>query len=139
MVAPGFRRFRKTISLCRLAIRRLSGLQPLEGQGRKEGFFMATTEQAGIMQLGPSNRKFVFGILGVLIVGILAGFGSKWLAGSSAGTFKADAINTGDTAWVLVSAALVMVMIPAVGFFYGGMVRSNNVVCFFKQSLLILA
>jgi Amt family ammonium transporter len=32
---------------------------------------------------------------------------------------EAGAINSGDTAWVLVSAALVMLMTPAVGLFYG--------------------
>ncbi|MFA4857930.1 MAG: ammonium transporter [Candidatus Margulisiibacteriota bacterium] len=37
------------------------------------------------------------------------------------------AINTGDTAWVLVSMALVMLMTPAVGFFYGGMVRKKSI------------
>jgi Amt family ammonium transporter len=35
-------------------------------------------------------------------------------------------ISAGDTAWVLVSTALVMIMIPGVGFFYGGMVRKKN-------------
>ena len=36
-------------------------------------------------------------------------------------------INSGDTAWVLVSAALVILMTPAVGFFYGGMVRKKSI------------
>ncbi|GMA19072.1 ammonium transporter [Arsenicicoccus piscis] len=36
-------------------------------------------------------------------------------------------INTGDTAWVLVSAALVLLMTPGLAFFYGGMVRSKSV------------
>jgi Amt family ammonium transporter len=36
-------------------------------------------------------------------------------------------INTGDTAWVLVSTALVILMTPAVGFFYGGMVRKKSI------------
>ena len=36
-------------------------------------------------------------------------------------------MDTGDTAWVLVSAALVMLMTPALGFFYGGLVRRKNV------------
>ena len=36
-------------------------------------------------------------------------------------------INTGDTAWVLVSTAFVILMTPAVGFFYGGMVRKKSV------------
>lgn len=35
-------------------------------------------------------------------------------------------IDTGDTAWLIVATALVMLMIPGVGFFYGGMVRSKN-------------
>jgi len=36
-------------------------------------------------------------------------------------------INSGDVAWVLVSTALVILMTPAVGFFYGGMVRKKNI------------
>jgi len=36
-------------------------------------------------------------------------------------------INTGDTAWVLVATALVVLMTPAVGFFYGGMVRKKSI------------
>jgi Amt family ammonium transporter len=36
-------------------------------------------------------------------------------------------MNTGDTAWVLVSSALVLLMTPALAFFYGGMVRSKSV------------
>jgi len=36
-------------------------------------------------------------------------------------------INTGDTALMLVSAALVMFMVPGLALFYGGMVRSKNV------------
>ncbi len=36
------------------------------------------------------------------------------------------AINSSDTAWLLVSTALVLMMTPALGFFYGGMVRAKN-------------
>jgi len=35
-------------------------------------------------------------------------------------------INSSDTAWLLVATALVLVMTPALGFFYGGMVRAKN-------------
>jgi Amt family ammonium transporter len=35
-------------------------------------------------------------------------------------------LNTGDTAWVLASAALVLLMTPGLAFFYGGLVRSKN-------------
>ena len=41
--------------------------------------------------------------------------------------FAADALNTGDTAWMLISSALVLVMLPGLALFYGGMVRSKNV------------
>ena len=47
-------------------------------------------------------------------------------------------MNSGDTAWVLVSAALVFVMTPAVALFYGGMVRSKNVLTTIMQSMFVL-
>ncbi|MEC3982592.1 ammonium transporter [Amycolatopsis sp. H20-H5] len=48
-------------------------------------------------------------------------------------------IDSGATAWVLVSAALVLLMTPAVAFFYGGMVRAKNVLAMLMQSLTVLA
>ena len=48
-------------------------------------------------------------------------------------------IDTGDTAWVLISAALVFIMTPGLGFFYGGMVRSKNVLTTIMQSFFIVA
>jgi Amt family ammonium transporter len=47
-------------------------------------------------------------------------------------------IDTGDTAWVLASAALVMLMTPALGFFYGGLVRRKNVLSTIMHSFFIL-
>ncbi len=38
-----------------------------------------------------------------------------------------DGLNTGDTAWMLVSSAMVLLMLPGLALFYGGMVRSKNV------------
>lgn len=64
---------------------------------------------------------------------------STQFAGASVGTFDTSMIDTGDTAWILVATALVMLMTPAVGFFYGGMVKSKNIVSVLKQSLMILA
>jgi Amt family ammonium transporter len=49
-----------------------------------------------------------------------------------------DKINTGDTAWLLASAALVMLMTPALGFFYGGLVRRKNVLATIMHSFFIL-
>ncbi|EGO61894.1 ammonium transporter [Acetonema longum] len=48
------------------------------------------------------------------------------------------AIDTGDTAFVLISAALVMLMTPGLALFYGGMVRSKNVLSTIMQSFFIL-
>ena len=45
-------------------------------------------------------------------------------------------VNTGDTAFVLVSAALVMVMTPGLAFFYGGLVRRKNVLAIMMQSFI---
>src|SRR5215471_5190192 len=50
-----------------------------------------------------------------------------------------SAINSGDTAWLLTSAALVMLMTPALGFFYGGLVRRKNVLSTLMHSWFILA
>jgi Amt family ammonium transporter len=47
-------------------------------------------------------------------------------------------MNTGDTAWLLVSAALVMFMTPGLALFYGGMVRRKNILGTIVQSLVII-
>jgi Amt family ammonium transporter len=47
-------------------------------------------------------------------------------------------VVAGDTAWVLVSAALVMLMTPGLGFFYGGLVRKKNVLSTIMHSFFIL-
>ncbi len=77
--------------------------------------------------------------LWVLALGALVGYAATYFAGASAGVYDAASINTGDTAWMLVAAALVMLMTPAVGFFYGGMVSAKNVVSVLKQSVVILS
>jgi ammonium transporter, Amt family len=47
-------------------------------------------------------------------------------------------IDTGDTAWLLASAALVMFMTPGLAFFYGGLVRAKNVLGTVMQSFIAL-
>ncbi len=47
-------------------------------------------------------------------------------------------INAGDTAWVLVSTALVMFMTPGLSLFYGGMVRAKNVLAMLMQNFFCL-
>jgi ammonium transporter, Amt family len=46
-----------------------------------------------------------------------------------------DRIDTGDTAWLLVSSALVLLMTPALALFYAGMVRRKNVLSTIMHSL----
>ena len=47
-------------------------------------------------------------------------------------------IDTGDTAWMLMSTALVMLMTPGLGLFYGGMVRRKNVLATILQSFIMV-
>jgi len=49
-----------------------------------------------------------------------------------------DALNQADTAWLLVSCALVMLMTPGLALFYGGMVNSRNVLSSFMHSFIAL-
>jgi len=46
------------------------------------------------------------------------------------------ALNSGDTAWMLTSTALVLLMTPGLALFYGGMVRSKNVLSVLMQSFV---
>ena len=48
-------------------------------------------------------------------------------------------IDSGDTAWVLASAALVLLMTPGLAFFYGGLVRGKNVLGTVMQSFITIA
>jgi Amt family ammonium transporter len=47
-------------------------------------------------------------------------------------------INSGDTAWILVSIALVLMMTPALAFFYGGMVRKKNAISTLNLSMITM-
>jgi len=48
-------------------------------------------------------------------------------------------IDTGDTAWLLISAALVWLMVPGLALFYGGMVRRKNLLATMMMSFAIIA
>ncbi len=48
-------------------------------------------------------------------------------------------INSGDTAWMLISTALVLMMTPALAFFYGGMVRRKNILSTLNLSFITIA
>jgi Amt family ammonium transporter len=48
-------------------------------------------------------------------------------------------VNAGDTAWVLISAALVLFMTPGLALFYGGMVRAKNVLSVLMQNFVCMS
>ena len=47
-------------------------------------------------------------------------------------------MNTGDTAWILASSALVLFMTPGLAFFYGGMVRTKNALALFMKVVITM-
>jgi Amt family ammonium transporter len=58
---------------------------------------------------------------------------------AAAAPAAASAVNSGDTAWVLVSTALVMLMtIPGLALFYGGLVRKKNVLSVLMQCFFLM-
>jgi Amt family ammonium transporter len=63
---------------------------------------------------------------------------ARTLSHVTGGVAAKSAISSGDTTWVLLSAALVMLMTPALGFFYGGLVRHKNVLTTIMHSFFML-
>src|SRR6185312_2451174 len=47
-------------------------------------------------------------------------------------------VSRGDTAWLLVSAALVLLMTPGLAFFYGGLVRKKNILSILMQCFMTI-
>ena len=79
------------------------------------------------------HRPFTIGVLGFVL--LMSVFTSVVWA-QEAGELK---IDTGDTAWIIMSSALVMCMIlPGLALFYGGLVRSKNVLGTIMHSAVIL-
>ena len=79
---------------------------------------------------------------GLAFVGllILLALGGTARACESGGPVAAapPTVNSGDTAWVLVSTALVMLMTPGLALFYGGLVRRKNVLATIMQSFIMM-
>jgi ammonium transporter, Amt family len=53
--------------------------------------------------------------------------------------FDSKKLNSGDTAWVLAAAALVLLMTPGLAFFYGGMVRAKHILGMLIQNFAAIA
>jgi len=63
----------------------------------------------------------------------------SWVSPVFADAAKVPAFSAGNTAWVLTSSALVLLMTPGLGFFYGGMVRRKNVLNTISLSFIAIA
>ena len=72
------------------------------------------------------GKKVNFIVLGILVIVSLV-FGSEY---QTIGNL--EDINSGDTAWILVASAFVLLMTPGLAFFYGGMVNKKNVISTFS-------
>jgi len=74
----------------------------------------------------------------VSLLALFAFIGSTLSAQTTA--IAAPKVDTGDTAWMIMSSALVLFMsIPALALFYGGLVRRKNVLNVFMQCMIIVA
>lgn len=73
-------------------------------------------------------KRFLFAGLFALFLSLIPGV--AWAATAT--------VDTGDTAWVLASTALVMLMTPGLALFYGGMVRKQNVLNTIMLSFIVL-
>jgi Amt family ammonium transporter len=74
----------------------------------------------------------------ITILLLIFGFLSVGVAFAESPDSSPPKVDTGDTAWILISSALVMLMTPGLALFYGGMVRSKNVLGTIMQSFIAL-
>src|SRR5438105_14328156 len=79
------------------------------------------------------------GLLGLASGRLFAADNPPTPADQKATEAAAEKIDTGDTAWMLVSTGLVLLMVPGLALFYGGMVRRKNVLGTMMHSMVALA
>jgi Amt family ammonium transporter len=84
-----------------------------------------------------SRKTIPFALTIVFLVLCAAAFAQDSSAAPSAAPAAAK-VDTGDTAWMLISSALVLLMTPGLALFYGGMVRSKNVLNMLMQSFIAM-
>ncbi|MEI6515672.1 MAG: ammonium transporter [bacterium] len=88
------------------------------------------------------KRRIWLGLAGLglgLMAGALPALAGDADTATAAPAVAAPVVNSGDTAWVLVSTAFVMLMtIPGLAFFYGGLVRKKNVLSVLMQCFFLM-
>jgi Amt family ammonium transporter len=92
-------------------------------------FFIASS----LLRIKPVLKKFLLTTLLALLFS-----SSSWVGTALAQTPDANPINSGDTSFMLICAALVLFMTPGLAFFYGGLVRSHNVLNTMMMSFMVM-
>ncbi|HKZ17877.1 MAG TPA: ammonium transporter [Geobacteraceae bacterium] len=88
------------------------------------------------MKFKTKLTALIAGLAGVLVP--LAALAEEAAQAAAPPAAVAPVLNTGDTAWMLVSSALVLLMLPGLALFYGGMVRSKNVLSTMMHSFVAM-
>jgi Amt family ammonium transporter len=105
----------------------------------KSGFFQANGKNKSMnifLRNGKMSKVKGFWMLSALLLILSTGVLAEDAAAAAA---PAATVDTGDTAWILMSSALVMLMTPGLAFFYGGLVRRKNYLNVLMQCMIILA
>jgi Amt family ammonium transporter len=82
-------------------------------------------------------RKIVLSVILITIL-VLSYCSNLFLTNNPTNPAEVSNFNTGDIAWMLVASALVLLMTPGLGFFYGGMVGKKNVISTMLQSFMAM-
>ncbi len=91
-----------------------------------------------VVRIG-SRQAMGWTLLITLLTFATAAFAQDAAAPAAAAAAEPAKPDTGDTAWILVSAALVLLMTPGLALFYGGMVRGKNVLNMLMQSFIAMS
>ena len=85
------------------------------------------------------SRVFPLALLVFFLLSVVAAtFASATEMAPAAEAASLTSIDSGDTAWVLMSAAMVLLMIPGLAFFYGGLVRKRNILSILMQCFMLM-
>ncbi|WP_339384422.1 ammonium transporter [Microcoleus sp. LEGE 07076] len=88
-----------------------------------------------------SEKSFTIAIIALwVLIGPLTdnALAQEAAPAAAAAVLPSNGIDNGDTAWMLISSALVLLMTPGLAFFYGGLVRSRNVLNTMMMSLVMM-
>ena len=84
------------------------------------------------------KKSLTIGILALWLLSVPLTDNALAQDAGTAAAVVPNPIDSGDTAWMLVSSALVLLMTPGLAFFYGGLVRSRNVLNTMMMSLVMM-